>query len=375
VNVLSAAAAPLGGPPRLNANARPATKNVIRTASDRRPLLERIIHRFSHDGTPKECRVVPARAVLTDRRNSMSRRILQPVGAASIAPIAVAAGEVKLLGRSPSASVVINDTSLSRLHLRLTMTPAGRLDVEDLHSTNGTFVNDVPTERATLKTGDRLRLGEVELLVLPEEPLSERRHDAECDRDALFCATLEAFAKAVEARDPCTRGHSDRVTTYALALARELDLDHAACVVVRRAGMLHDIGKVGVPDAVLGKPGPLDAAERLMMQAHTTIGYNLLARLPFVAAALSAVRGHHERWDGAGYPDRLAGTSIDVYARLLSVADAYDAMTTDRVYRKALQVDDAVAQIRAGSGTQFDPDVVAAFDAIEEEFADRKSVV
>ena len=189
------------------------------------------------------------------------------------------------------------------------------------------------------------------------------------ERQRHFRATLEAFAKALEARDQYTAGHSERVTAYSLLLARRSGQYSADFETIRRAGMLHDIGKVGVPDAVLLKPGPLDARERALINAHVTIGYEMLEPLPFLGTSLAAVRGHHERWDGAGYPDRLAGADIHPHARLMAVADCYDAMTSARPYRNALPVEEAVRRLRAASGTQFDPDMIELFDSVQQEFA------
>ena len=189
------------------------------------------------------------------------------------------------------------------------------------------------------------------------------------DRERHFRATLEAFAKTIDARDPYTAGHSERVTAYSLVLARQSGNHAGEFETIRRAGLLHDIGKVGVPDAVLLKPGALDAAERALIEAHVTIGYQMLVSLPFLGASLPAVRGHHERWDGAGYPDRLAGADIHPHARLMAVADSYDAMTSARPYREALSAAEAARRLRADSGAQFDPAAVELFDAVEREFA------
>ncbi|MBI4888838.1 MAG: HD domain-containing protein [Acidobacteria bacterium] len=189
------------------------------------------------------------------------------------------------------------------------------------------------------------------------------------DRQRHFRATLEAFAKAIDARDHYTSGHSERVTAYSLVLARKSGQYAADFETIRRAGMLHDIGKVGVPDAVLLKEGALDARERTLIEAHVTIGYQMLEPLPFLGASLPAVRGHHERWDGAGYPDRLAGTDIHPHARLMAVADTYDAMTSRRPYRDALSAGEAARRLRVDSGAQFDPAMIELFDQVEQEFA------
>ena len=188
------------------------------------------------------------------------------------------------------------------------------------------------------------------------------------DRERHFRATLETFARAIDARDRYTAGHSERVTAYTLVLARAAGMPETELEVIRRACMLHDIGKVGVPDCVLLKPGPLDPAERTMMEAHVVIGYDMLVPLPFLKESLPGIRGHHERWDGSGYPDGLAGADIHPHARLMTVADSYDAMTSARPYRTALPIDEAARRLRASAGAQFADAAVEAFDAVEGEF-------
>ena len=182
------------------------------------------------------------------------------------------------------------------------------------------------------------------------------------DREQHFRLTLEALAKAIDARDRYTAGHSERVTAYAQVLARAMYLPEDDVKVIRLAGMLHDIGKVGVPDRVLLKAGPLDASERALIEPHTTIGFEMLRDLPFLRDALPAIRGHHERWDGRGYPDGFARDVIHPHARILAVADSFDAMTSARPYRQALPFAEAARRLRADSGSQFDPTVVHAFE-------------
>src|SRR5687768_3634553 len=189
------------------------------------------------------------------------------------------------------------------------------------------------------------------------------------ERERHFRATLEAFARAIDARDPYTAGHSERVTAYTLVLARKSGQHGHEFETIRRGGMLHDIGKVGVPDAVLRKPSHLDPQERLQIEAHVTIGYHMLESLPFLGASLPSVRSHHERWDGHGYPDKLKGTEIHPHARLMAVADAYDAMTSARPYRAALPVEEATRRLRADRGMQFDPSVIELYEAVKDELA------
>lgn len=188
------------------------------------------------------------------------------------------------------------------------------------------------------------------------------------DREQHFRTTLEALAKAIDARDRYTAGHSERVTAYTLVLANRIGLPQGEIEIIRRAGMLHDIGKVGVPDRVLLKAGPLDPEERAVMETHVTIGYKMLEGVAFLRDSLPAIRGHHERWDGRGYPDKLAGADIHPHARLMAVADSYDAMTSARPYRGALSVEEAARRLRADSGTQFDPSAVETFAAVEQDF-------
>src|SRR5262245_12347749 len=187
------------------------------------------------------------------------------------------------------------------------------------------------------------------------------------DRERQVRATLESFARAIDARDKYTAGHSERVTAYTLVLARRIGIATVELEILRRACMMHDIGKVGVPDNVLLKPGPLNQEERAKMEAHVTIGFDMLLPLPFMRESLPGIRGHHERWDGGGYPDKIAGKDIHPHARIMSVADSYDAMTSARPYRNALLLEEASRRIRQDVGKQFAPEAVEAFIAVEEE--------
>ncbi len=175
-------------------------------------------------------------------------------------------------------------------------------------------------------------------------------------------ATVEALAAAVDAKDPYTRGHSGRVSAYATAIVGALGLPEADVARVRLAGLLHDVGKIGVPDAILTKTGKLDDAEFMALQQHPVIGERMLAAAPFLREILPAVRHHHERWDGKGYPDGLAAGAIPEDAAILMVADSFDAMTSSRTYRPALSVAQACQHLREGGGSQFDARIVAAFE-------------
>lgn len=177
----------------------------------------------------------------------------------------------------------------------------------------------------------------------------------------LFLSTVSTLAKAVDAKDRYTAGHSHRVTLYALEVAAELGLDDQSRDLLRIAGLMHDVGKIGVPEAILRKPGPLTAAERVEMERHPVHGARIVEPIKQLHPILPGVRWHHERVDGQGYPDRLSGDDIPLQARILAVADAYDAMTSDRPYRRSLPAEVATAELAAGIGKQWSEVIVEAF--------------
>jgi diguanylate cyclase (GGDEF)-like protein len=172
---------------------------------------------------------------------------------------------------------------------------------------------------------------------------------------------LDGLVTAVDRKDRYTRSHSEEVTRLALLLAAELGFSPDTLRSVRLAGLLHDVGKIGVPDRILKKPGRLTPEESEIMNGHPALGEAIVAGLPDLAEIRTGVRSHHERWDGRGYPDGLAGAAIPLLGRLLAVPDCYSAMTTDRPYRAARSPVSALAEIQRGSGTQFDPTMAAAF--------------
>jgi putative nucleotidyltransferase with HDIG domain len=180
----------------------------------------------------------------------------------------------------------------------------------------------------------------------------------------LFFNTITILAQAVELRDNYTGNHTARVTTYSLLLAKELDLSEDQINLIRIGTPLHDIGKIGIKDEILNKPGRLTPEEFKIMQSHTVKGAAILETIPDLVPVIPIVRSHHERWDGRGYPDGLAGEAIPNLARIVAVADAFDAMTSDRPYRKGMPADVAFAEVRKQSGLQFDPKCAEAFLAI-----------
>jgi putative nucleotidyltransferase with HDIG domain len=173
--------------------------------------------------------------------------------------------------------------------------------------------------------------------------------------------TLEALGGALDLKDAETEGHCKRVTAFTIAIAKSMNVEPVLLPQIARAAFLHDIGKMAIPDNILRKPGPLTPAERDVMRTHCEIGYNMLKRIPFLREAAEIVLSHQEFFDGTGYPRGLAGQEIPLGARIFAVADALDAMISDRVYRKALSIKHAQDEIQRCSGTQFDPKVVAVF--------------
>ena len=181
-----------------------------------------------------------------------------------------------------------------------------------------------------------------------------------------YMATVRALAGAVEARDAYTAHHADRVTAYGMELAAARGLDLAEQFELECAFLLHDIGKVAIPDGILFKAGSLDAREREVMERHPVIGEEIISEIPFLETARPLVRHHHERWDGGGYPDGLGGEEIPLVARVFALADALDALTSDRPYRAAVGIAQARVEIERSDG-QFDPDVLDAFATISDE--------
>jgi putative nucleotidyltransferase with HDIG domain len=178
----------------------------------------------------------------------------------------------------------------------------------------------------------------------------------------LSLTMTEALARAMEARDRATHQHAQRVQRYAAALAREAGIGaHPLLEAIDIAALLHDVGKLGIPDRVLDKPGPLTTEEYEQVKQHVIIGADILSAAAFPGPLALLVRHHHERWDSTGYPDGLRGEAIPIGARVLAIVDCYDALTSDRPYRRALSHSRAVAMIHEGRGTMYDPDIADVF--------------
>jgi response regulator RpfG family c-di-GMP phosphodiesterase len=191
--------------------------------------------------------------------------------------------------------------------------------------------------------------------------LEERVEEQARQIERLFLDSLSGLAAAIEARDRYTGGHLDRVCTYALATGTELGLDERVLWNLWLGALFHDIGKLAIPDAILNKPGPLTEEEYEQMKQHPELGVHIIERISFLVPAMQGILHHQERWDGKGYPRGLKGEEICIEGRILAVADAFDAMLTDRPYRPGRTEEMAVEELRRCAGSQFDPSVVAAF--------------
>jgi len=186
---------------------------------------------------------------------------------------------------------------------------------------------------------------------------------AAAENRELFLGTVKALAAAIDGKDPYTRGHSERVARFSLAIAERMELPDEEIEKLRISALLHDVGKIGIDDNILKKPAPLTAEEYEVMKGHPQKGYKIMSNIPAMREFLPGMYMHHEMLDGRGYPQGLQGDQIPMQARIISVADTFDAMTTDRPYQKAMQIEAALERIKTFIGTRYDERVVAALAA------------
>jgi putative nucleotidyltransferase with HDIG domain len=202
--------------------------------------------------------------------------------------------------------------------------------------------------------------------VLEAVARTEQLREAMTDLERSYDITLEALGDALDVRGVEVEGHSKRVTAYTIAIARAMGLPGKKIRVIARGAFLHDIGKLSLPDAILRKPGRLNAEETDLMRQHCLVGYQMVKKIPFLVEACEIIYAHQERYDGSGYPRALAGDQIPLGARIFAIADALDAITSNLVYRAARTISEARNEIIGLSGTQFDPDIVKVFAAMPE---------
>lgn len=192
------------------------------------------------------------------------------------------------------------------------------------------------------------------------------------DLRELFYKTIKSISSALDAKDPYTHGHSLRVTLYSLILGKELNLDDETLEEIETAGLLHDIGKIGIPQNILCKPGKLTEDEFEVMRSHPKRSEDLVSNIKKLKSISNWLKCHHERWDGLGYPNGLKGEEIPLSARIIALADTYDAMTSTRSYRLALSHTEAINEIQACAGTQFDPELASLFIKLSDEMKNAK---
>lgn len=303
---------------------------------------------------------------LDESSNELFFRLVRGVAAPEIGKVRVPVGQgivgsVALTGRAERIEDVSRD-------------PRWRGDISDRFDTHGMLVvplvsrgkvigvlqllNAVSRGSFTDEDLRRMRLFAGPLATA----LANARLYAELERT--FVESVTALAEAVERRDPYTGGHIQRVVAYSVLLADEMALPPAELETLRLGATLHDIGKIAVPDHILRKPGPLDHEEVAVMKRHAADGAAIVSRIASLAPILPIVRSHHERLDGKGYPDGLKGDEIAPLARIVAVADTYDAITTNRPYRAGLDAETAAREIRGDAGTRLCPRVVAAFERL-----------
>jgi putative nucleotidyltransferase with HDIG domain len=219
-------------------------------------------------------------------------------------------------------------------------------------------------EHRDLERRDTLHRQSLERLV---EARTEMLRRAIADLERSYDITLEALGNALDLKDAETEGHSKRVTAYSMVLARAMNMEPSAVKIIARGAFLHDIGKMAIPDAILSKPGKLTAGEQTVMREHCMRGYAILKKIPFLEQASEIVFSHQEHYDGSGYSRGLKGEEIPLGARIFAVADALDAITSDRPYRRAKSFAEARREIERCGGTQFDPAIVAVYRELPDQ--------
>jgi putative nucleotidyltransferase with HDIG domain len=263
--------------------------------------------------------------------------------------------------------------------IRLVARPSERSRLVALVGEGVKLLNLVEQQRELVRklSLDQTKLQRRELLL--DTVVKERTKELEESYEKLKAANRQALfglAEAIEAKDPYTKGHCGRVAAYSLVLAKEAGYPVEGLETLEFGAFLHDIGKIGIKDAVLLKPGPLDDAEWLHMREHPVKGYEIASKIEMLKPIIGAVRNHHERWDGSGYPDKMVGEDIPLAARIVAIADAYDAMATDRPYKAALPLEECEAVLRKTGGKMYDPHLIEVFvskhlgELYREDYAD-----
>ncbi len=240
--------------------------------------------------------------------------------------------------------------------------------LQELASTTSQLADGNLTVRASVRGEDEIaRLGgNFNDMAGNIEALVRRLRQALRQNQELFLETIRTLAAAIDAKDPYTRGHSERVASYSMAIARHLGLSQEQVFRIHIAAILHDVGKLGIRDGILNKPGGLSDDEFEVMRQHPAIGAQIMSPIRMLKDIIPGIRNHHETWEGTGYPDRLKGDEIPMVARIIGVSDTFDAMTTTRPYQEAMTLDYVLTKMQSMVGTRFDPKVIEAFMAAVE---------
>jgi HD-GYP domain-containing protein (c-di-GMP phosphodiesterase class II) len=242
------------------------------------------------------------------------------------------------------------------------------IPLQDLASTTSQIADGNLAVRATVRGDDEIALlgSNFNDMASNIEALVRKLKQALRQNQELFLETIRTLAAAIDAKDPYTRGHSERVSSYSMAISRHLALSQDEVFRVHIAAILHDVGKLGIRESILNKPGGLSDDEFEIMRQHPAIGAQIMSPIRMLKDIIPGIRNHHETWDGKGYPDRLKGDEIPMVARIIGVADTFDAMTTTRPYQQAMTLEYVLAKMRSMSGSRFDPNVIDAFMAAVE---------
>ena len=233
-------------------------------------------------------------------------------------------------------------------------------------------INDCHLYQYILKPVDPETLSVAVDTGIEKYDLTNNKMSALDDLKELFYKTIQSISSALDAKDPYTHGHSQRVTLYSLILAKEIGLDESKMETIEITGLLHDIGKIGIPESILCKPGKLTDEEFAIMKQHPERGAQMILKISQLETISNWLKCHHEKWNGTGYPSKLKEEEIPLVSRIIAIADTYDAMTSTRSYRVALSHETAIEEIQRCSGTQFDPKLAAKFVEIQEKIKHAK---
>ncbi len=350
-------ARPVRHTPPAATRAAAATKPLVLVVDDNREMLDFV-----------------ARQLAGELRVRVAQRVDEALRIAAVEPPALVVSDIMMPGRSGTDLLrdLRRDARLRHVPVILVTAKADlQSKIENLREGADDYLAK-PFSVAELRARIRSLLEKRKLaadLAEKNEYLAKLNFDLVLSKRQVFLETMEAFALAVEAKDPYTHGHSRRVSLLAEGVARELGRSEAECETIRIAGILHDVGKIGTPESVLAKPGKVTPDEYEIFKRHAQMGWRIVSQVKELDGVARAILHHHERFDGAGYPEGLTGVEIPILSRILAVCDTYDAMTSDRPYRAGIEHRVALEEILRCSGSQLDPECVQGFLRLYEDVA------